>query len=228
MLIQNVFNYNYYMNNLYVPGCALMSYKPHLADRLSNYLELQYGKFNTLYNCCFNKPEIIPDMHILTPCVACMEVYEKRGFTVNYILTDIAQSNDFPFPDYGGMTMSVQDTCYARKRPDVHKTIRLLLQRMNIQIIEPHATCSNSKCCGQIFYGKIPILKVEEMMRKRAEEMLCENVAVYCSSCIVGISVGGKKPHYILDLLFNEQTDICDSDVDGWNKKLNHFKNSIP
>lgn len=66
------------MNNLYVPGCALMSYKPHLADRLMNFLSSQYEDYHTLYNCCFNHPEINPETHILTPCVACMDVYEKE------------------------------------------------------------------------------------------------------------------------------------------------------
>ena len=105
-----------------------------------------------------------------------MEVYEKRGYSVNYVLADIAKSNDFPFPDYGGMPMSIQDTCYARKRPDVHETIRLLLQRMNIRIIEPQATCTHSKCCGHALYGKAATDKVEELMRKRAGEMPCDDV----------------------------------------------------
>lgn len=217
-----------YMSNIYVPGCALMSYKQHLADKLIKFLEPLYGHSETLYSCCFNKPDIKYDARILTPCVACMEVYEKRGYSVNYVLADIAKSNDFPFPDYGGMAMSIQDTCYARKRPDVHETIRLLLQRMNIRIIEPQATCTHSKCCGHALYGKAATAKVEELMRKRAGEMPCDDVVVYCASCIVSMSVGGKKPHYILDLLFDEQTDMHDLSLDGWNKKLNSFKNQPP
>lgn len=122
------------------------------------------------------------------------------------------------------MTMSIQDTCYARKRPDVHQTIRLLLERMNIRIVEPQATCSHSKCCGQTFYGKTDTSKVEDLMRKRANEMPCENVVVYCSSCIVSMMVGGKKPRYILDLLFNEETDMQCFTIDDWNRKLNLFK----
>lgn len=212
------------MNNLYVPGCALMSYKSHLADKLMNFLSSQYEDYHTLYNCCFNHPEINSETHILTPCVACMDVYEKRGYTVSFLLSDIARSKDFPFPDYGGVTMSIQDTCYARKRPDVHETIRILLQRMNIHIIEPQATRARSKCCGQTFYGKVQTSKVEELMRKRADEMPSEDVVVYCSSCILGMSVGGKQPHYILDLLFGETTDMHDLHVDEWNKKLNDFK----
>lgn len=213
-----------YMNNLYVPGCALMSYKPYLADKLIQFLEIRYGRPESFYTCCFHKPDISPDTRILTPCVACMDVYEKRGYTVEFLLSDIARSNDFPFPDYGGMTMSIQDTCYARKRPDVHQTIRLLLERMNIRIVEPQATCSHSKCCGQTFYGKIDTSKVEDLMRKRANEMPCENVVVYCSSCIVSMMVGGKKPRYILDLLFNEETDMHRFTIDDWNRKLNLFK----
>lgn len=212
------------MDNIYVPGCALMSYKQHLADKLIKFFEPEYGNPETIYRCCFNNPDIKYDTRILTPCVACMDVYEKRGFTVNFLLSEIANSHDFPFPDYGGMTMSIQDTCYARKRPYVHETIRLLLQRMNIRIIEPKATCSNSKCCGHIFYGKLSSSKVEELMSKRANEMPCEDVAVYCASCIVSMSVGGKKPHYILDLLFNEKTEIHGLSIDKWNNMMDKYK----
>lgn len=32
------------MKYLYAPGCALMSYKPHLADKLKEIIESRYGK----------------------------------------------------------------------------------------------------------------------------------------------------------------------------------------
>lgn len=38
--------------------------------------------------------------------------------------------------------------------------------------------------------------------------MPCEEVVVYCASCITSMSVGGKRPRYLLDLLFGEDTDL--------------------
>lgn len=78
------------MNNLYVPGCVLMSYKPYLADKLIQFLETRYSRPESFYTCCFQKPDISPDTRILTPCVACMDVYEKRGYTVEFLLSYIA------------------------------------------------------------------------------------------------------------------------------------------
>ena len=36
--------------------------------------------------------------------------------------------------------------------------------------------------------------------------MQLDDVVVYWTSCITSMSIGSKKPHYIIDLLFREDT----------------------
>lgn len=214
------------MQYIYAPGCALMSYKPHLAEKLKEIIVRLYGPMDTLLPCCFNNPTLPPDTCVITPCATCAERYAKQypDTTPLFFLTRLADSEDFPFPDYGGISMSIQDTCAARKQPEVLATIRRLLERMNIKLVEPKQTGARAKCCGQVFYGKLETEKVELQMKKRADEMPCEDVVVYCASCIMSMTVGGKRPRYIIDLLFNEPTSLTDG-VNEWNQKLKDFRN---
>ena len=214
------------MSYIYAPGCALLSYKPELAEKLKTVITSIYGPMETLLPCCFHAPQIESGTQIITPCATCSEKYDKQcgeGTSI-FFLTQLAESKDFPFPDYGGISMSIQDTCSARKQPEVLATIRRLLERMNIQLIEPARTGEKAKCCGQTLYGKIDTQKVEAFMKGRADEMPCEDVVVYCASCIMSMNVGGKRPRYIIDLLFNEPTNMQTKGADAWNKKLNDFR----
>lgn len=214
------------MKYLYAPGCALMAYKPQLADRLKEVVTTLYGPMDTLLSCCFTQPKLEPGTQIITPCATCAEKYAKQYSDCDalFILTDIANSTDFPFPDYGGINMSIQDTCSARSHPEYLDTIRRLLKRMNINLVEPAKTGKRAKCCGQVFYGKLDNCKVEAQMKIRADEMPCEDVVVYCASCIMSMTVGGKRPRYILDLLFGEPTNMADAGVDSWNSRLRQFR----
>lgn len=48
--------------------------------------------------------------------------------------------------------------------------------------------------------------QVKAQIKKRADEMPCEDVVVYCVSCIKAMHIGGKKPRHLVDLLFREET----------------------
>lgn len=214
------------MKYIFAPGCALTAYKPQLAEKLKTVITELYGPMETLLTCCFNRPPLQPDTCIITPCTTCAERYAQLypECRTEFFLARLAESTTFPFPDYGGQTMSIQDTCSARSHPEFLDTIRRLLHRMNITLEEPQKSGSHAKCCGQVFYGKLPTEKVEAQMSKRAAEMPCEDVVVYCASCIMSMTVGGKRPRYIIDLLFGEPTDMTGERADSWNRKLLDFR----
>ena len=217
------------MQYIYAPGCALMAYKPHLADKLKTEVEKLYGPVQTMLTCCFSKPQLSPqEVTIITPCVTCVQSYSKLypANDIVFFLSRLAESTDFPFPDYGGVSMSIQDTCAARTQPDALAAIRRLLERMNIRLEEPARSGARSKCCGQLLYGKASIDKVEQYMRGRANEMPCQDVVVYCASCIMSMTVGGRRPRYILDLLYGESTTLKTSGVVDWNNTLREFRDS--
>lgn len=60
-------------------------------------------------------------------------------------------------------------------------------------------------------------------MIKRANEMPEEDVIVYCVSCIKSMFIGGKNPHYLVDLLFNEESSQGTVEPDLWHKELDDY-----
>jgi hypothetical protein len=94
---------------------------------------------------------------------------------------------------------------------------------MNIDVIEPEKTRTKGTCCGDSFYGVLPMEQVKEQMKKRASEMPSPDVVVYCVSCCKSMYIGGKKPRYLVDLLFGEDTIPGTFEPDEWHAEINKF-----
>jgi hypothetical protein len=60
-------------------------------------------------------------------------------------------------------------------------------------------------------------------MKKKATQMPVEEVLVYCVSCAKSMFIGGKRPRYLIDLLFNERTIPKTIDLDKWHQELDAF-----
>lgn len=213
------------MKQVYAPGCALMIYKPELAQKVLGFLNDELGDIRQHLICCRHEPNLETGTQVINTCAGCdrrfRELYE--GITTISLWEVLAESKTFPFPDYQGMEMSIHDACPTRTEERVHIAIRKLLEKMNIKVTEPGKTRSKAVCCGDSFYGIAPIEEVKSQMKKRAEEMPCENVVVYCVSCIKAMHIGVKKPRYIVDLLFNEETTIGTFEPEDWHNELQKF-----
>jgi len=216
------------MGNLktsFAPGCALMLYKPELARKVHNSLKNIFGHIDLYTQCCHNTPKTNEKINIINICPGCDKRFKNNyEQTITESLWEIlAKSDDFPFPDYKGKNMTILDACPTRNEDKIHNSIRELIKRMNIELVEPEKTRKKSTCCGDTFYGSIPIAKVKEQMKKRAEEMPVEDVIVYCVSCTKSMFIGGKKPRYLVDLLFNEETIKQTIDPDIWHTQIDEY-----
>ena len=60
-------------------------------------------------------------------------------------------------------------------------------------------------------------------MKKRTSEMPLEHVVVYCISCIKSVHIGGKSPHYLVDLLFGEETTPGTYEPEVWHQLLDDY-----
>jgi Fe-S oxidoreductase len=131
--------------------------------------------------------------------------------------------NGFPLPDYRGMRMSLHDACPVRERPQVHRAVRSLLQKMRITVVEPERSGEHSVCCGDDVYQKLPLNEVERRMKLRAESMPCQDVCVYCVSCVKSMAVGGRTPHHLIDLIYGEATEPQIYDTVRWHEQLDAY-----
>lgn len=213
------------MKRVFAPGCALMLYKPYLATGLFALLEKNMGEMTVLKTCCKKDPQFKTTTEVINTCPGC----DKR-YRLNYPNTStvslwevLAHCDFFPFPDYHGQSMSIMDACPTRDRENIHMAIRLLLQRMNISLVEPKHTKTGSICCGDSFYGVLPTAQVKEQMVKRAAQMPVQEVVVYCVGCTKSVFIGGKRPRYLIDLLFGEETLPQTIDLDLWHKELDDY-----
>ena len=213
------------MKQVYAPGCALMIYKPELARKVLEFLNRDLSHIPEHLICCKHEPALESGTQVINTCPGCDRRYRElyEGISTISLWETLAESKTFLFPDYKGIEMSIHDACPTRSEERVHHAMRKLLERMNIKVIEPKNTRTKAICCGDSFYGVLPVEQVKEQMKKRSNEMPCDNVVVYCVSCIKSMHIGGKKPRYIVDLLFEENTEIGTFEPDAWHDEVNKF-----
>lgn len=215
------------MKRVFAPGCALEIYKPELSRRILDFLDGELGDINEHLICCRHEPNLEKGTQIINVCAGCDRRYRElyEGITTKSLWEILAESETFPFPDYEGKVMTIMDACPTRNQERVHNAIRILLDRMNISIIEPEKTRTKGTCCGDSFYGILPVEQVKEQMKKRAQEMPADDVVVYCVSCIKSMYIGGKNPRYLVDILFEEETHPGTFEPEEWHAQLNEFIN---
>lgn len=213
------------MKQVFAPGCALMIMKPELGKKLLDFLNKDSGNIPEHLTCCRHEPDLPRGTQVINVCAGCDRRYRElyKGITTISLWEVLADSKTFQFPDYKGQEMSILDACPTRTEERVHHAIRALLTRMKIKVLEPEKTRTNGTCCGDSFYGVLPVAKVKEQMKKRANEMPCKDVVVYCVSCVKALHIGGKTPRYMVDLLFGEDTLLGTYEPDEWHHELQHF-----
>ncbi|MFV0402283.1 MAG: (Fe-S)-binding protein [Oscillospiraceae bacterium] len=214
------------MGKLYFnPGCALSIYKPDMEQRILEYLNANYGDVALHKTCCRHDPGVEKDAVIINVCAGCdrrfRSLYQGVGTISLWEVLDGMES--FPYPNYLGIKMSVHDACPVREKPQVHAAVRSILRKMNIEVVETNYHGTRSICCGDDFYPALPVEKVQERMRLRAGSMPCEDVVVYCVSCIKAMFIGGKMPRHMVDLLFGENTAPKVYDTVEWHRQLQAY-----
>jgi Fe-S oxidoreductase len=213
------------IRRIFAPGCAMMIYKPELANRIYDLLNDQLGNIEMSLFCCNHDPQFASATEIINICPGCDRRYRKDypNTSTTSLWEILAEGEFFKFPDYRGASMTILDACPTRENEKVQISIRTLLEKMNITLVEPKNTRTRSTCCGDSFYGEIPTEKVIAQMEKRTSEMPEEDVVVYCVSCVKSIYIGGKQSRYLVDLLFEEETFPQTFHPDAWHNELRQY-----
>jgi len=94
---------------------------------------------------------------------------------------------------------------------------------MKIEMIDSQYSGTDSICCGDNFYPRLSIEKVTELQKKRASQMPCQDVVVYCVSCMKSMAIGGKTPHHMVDLVLDERTEPQETRIDVYHEALNQY-----
>lgn len=207
------------------PGCALSIYKPEMENKILKFLNENYREAALHKICCHHNPQLEAGSLIINVCAGCDRRFRSlyEGISTISIWEVLDGLDTFQYPDYKGLKVSVHDACPVREKPQVHQAVRNLLQKMNIEIVETKCFGTHSICCGDDFYTKLPIEKVHQKMKERADSMPCQEVCVYCVSCIKSMYIGGKTPRHLMDLLMGETTDPQIYDTVQWHEQLQNY-----
>ena len=213
------------MSRVFAPGCALMLYKPRLAEKLGAHLSQSGGGTEPSLVCCRHFPPYPGGTEIVNVCPGCDRRYRENypACATVSLWEVLAREDGFPLPDYGGQVMTILDACPTRERPGVHDALRALIARMNITLTEPRLTRERSVCCGDSFWGELPEVQVVRQMERRAAQMPREDVIVYCVSCVQAMAIGGRRPRYMVDLVFGEATIPRKAGLAPWHAELDAY-----
>lgn len=207
------------------PGCALSLYKPEKEHEIFAYLKRIFPAIQMHNICCHHNPQLPKGSVIINVCGGCNKRFKTLydGIETISLWEVIDKLENFPFPDYHGTEISIHDPCPVRGEPAIHQSIRSLLRKMNFRIAEAEAHGTSSICCGDGLYPACSMEELQKAMKKRADSMPAENVAVYCVSCIKSMTIGGKMPCYVIDLLFAEDTNPQETDTKKWHDALEAY-----
>lgn len=207
------------------PGCALSIYKPEIENKMVKFLNENYGEVKLHKICCHHDPQLEAGSLIINVCAGCDRRFRSlyEGVATISLWEVLDGLNTFQYPDYNGLELSVHDPCPVREKPQVHRAVRNLLKKMNINVVETKFSGTRSICCGDDFYPKLAVEKVHQKMKKRADSMPCKEVCVYCVSCIKSMYIGGKAPRHLIDLLLGQTTEPQIYDTVQWHEQLQAY-----
>lgn len=194
------------MDNIYFPSCNFAKASPQAAKKLRERLKA----LMPVAGCCRVDPkEYPPGSQGLYVCQACRETLESRfpQLIPKNLFVWLDQEEPFPFPDYRGLTVSIQDCWRDREHPEIHQAVRSLLKKMGIQAREIPENRENADSCGDLHFPpriqglaspkEDPALIFAGQLEKhKGLPVLC-----YCNRCKAGIETAGGQGIHLLELV---------------------------
>ena len=124
------------MNEIYFPSCNFNKASPEAAKRLRFYLK---EKMPVAGCCRYDKTPWETGSIGLYFCQACRETLESNPDNVlllENLFVWLDRQTDFPWPDYHGLVVNVQDCWRDRAHPEIFDAVRSTLKKMGVTILE--------------------------------------------------------------------------------------------
>ncbi len=206
------------MSEFYFPSCNFTKASPEAARRLKACL----AEKMPVAGCCRagDLPCHAGDTALYF-CQACRETLEQQHgqFALENLFVWLDRQNGFPWPDYAGLTVNVQDCWRDRAHPEIFDSVRSLLRKMRVSIKELDENRENSSFCGNLHFETkkpenaallkrfpgLPIYKMPEdvqrkLMAEQVEKYTCPITVTYCNRCTTGVAMGGGRGIHLMEL----------------------------
>ena len=207
------------MSEIYFPSCNFIKMAPAAAKAIRSYLA---EKMQVAGCCRVDKLAYEEGLTGLYFCQACRETLENRvpgKYQLKNLFEYLVDDKDFPWPDYSGLTATVQDCWRDRNHPEIHEAVRTALAKMKVRVIEMEENREKAVYCGNIHFephkpenillmeqykDKPLVLAPEEVQKKlfeeQAEKYPCDNVITYCNRCTLCIRTVGVNGIHLMEL----------------------------
>lgn len=210
---------------IYLPSCNFTVARPEASKKIKQYLS---SKFDVkVVGCCRpQQKQMTPEDTILSICLTCSAITNEVNPDTpekslwEYLLTD----NNFPWPDFHGEEMTIQDCWRARNKPTMLDAVRACMVKMNLRPVEIAENREKTQFDGVWRYNPvlqknldiapkyfqdiaqtglelIPPDEQKARMEAWVSQYTTERVATYCTACLKGTLLGGANAVHLLELL---------------------------
>ena len=218
---------------IYLPSCNFTAACPESSKKIKRYLSCKTDVM--VAGCCRPAQKSLSQGDtVLTVCLTCSAITREVSSQVKemsfweYALTD----PDFPWPDFHGEMMTVQDCWRARNLPKLQHAVRQCMERMNLVPVEIDENYENTQFDGvwrfsdagvkrnisiaPEYFGRIrdhglEIIEPEEQkyrMEKWVKQYTTQRIAAYCNACLKGIQMGGARGIHLMELMTSQMDEI--------------------
>lgn len=207
------------MGSIYFPSCNFTAASPEAAEKIREYLQVKMP----VAGCCrVDQLDFPKGSTAVYFCQACRETLIARAggrFVLQNLFEYLNEDPDYPWPDYSGLTVTVQDCWRDRAHPEISDAVRMALQKMHVSVIEMIETRARSKFCGNLHfepqnpnsvkllepYNGKPLYELPEdvqrtLMQEQVGKLPCDLAVTYCNRCKAGLLAGGGKAVHLLEL----------------------------
>lgn len=210
--------------DIYLPSCNFTAARPEASRKIKAYLT---SRDIQVAGCCRPTQKLLTsEDRVISICQTCSAITREASPQASeislweYLLTD----NDFPWPDFQGEEMTIQDCWRARHKPALLDAVRLCMEKMNLRPVELAENRENTQFDGvwrfqpvakknleiaPNYFGEVAATGLEllspEEQKVRMEAWVSQyttsRVAVYCTACLKGAELGGAHAVHLLELL---------------------------
>lgn len=131
---------------VYLPSCKFTQGFPEASRKIREYLAKRDGV--RVAGCCsIAVKEMTAQDIAVTVCMSCAGIVRETGGQGNVISIweYLLQDESYPWPDFGGEAITLQDCWRARNDDALLDAVRECMRRMNIAVVE---LVENRKNCG--------------------------------------------------------------------------------
>ncbi len=214
-------------NTIFFPGCALPGSRPNTLTRLFAVLQKLIPNIGLVFDCCTKPSHDLGDSahftamfqelctilrehkitKVLVACPNCYRIFSEygEGLDVVTVYEELARAEQFH--GQHEKTITIHDPCGVRYGASVQTSIRTLLKRQNLTVLEMKHREQTSFCCGE--GGSAGFLRPDfarKWTEKRVQEADGLPMASYCAGCTHFLGNSAETFHILDLLLFPEAT----------------------